>query len=513
MPTTLRRLLANRQFSMHLVNAAAIDDSALDEPISWAHSSDLRDPTPWLEPGQLLLTDGAQFSTSAPGPTGEGDDFAYLYVKRLQDRGVRALGFATGIVVASIPPELVAACSVLRFPLLEVDEKTPFIGIIRLVADEIANDRRARLEWSMEAQRAVARAALRPDGLPAILIELSRRLNCWVSLYDSAQNPLTVPQLDEMPPAIRPLVDNAVHSVLRRGARAGLRTAEPDASFTLQTLGQSGKLLGVLVVGAATPLDHAENDLVSSVIGLASIALEQRRTLDTARRRLRTGLFELLLSGVVDVADRTATTLWGPLPAEPIRVAVVAGPVPGQSLFDELEFTADRREGGFFFAERAEELILVTEGDHEMDALQSLLARHGLGAGFSGGIGWRDLSRGLTEARRARRAVSRDDPFVTFEHLAEHGMQGLLLASGGAELARRMLSPLLELPAEERDALITTLRVWLTHNGVWDPAARELGIHRHTLRSRVRRVDLLLDLDLEGFGDRAELWAALQLLD
>lgn len=510
MPTTLRRLIATREFNMRLVNGRAIDDAVLDQPVAWAHNSDLRDPTPWLEPGQLLLTDGAQFSDSALGPASDGDAFADEYVRGLQQAGVLALGFATGIVVDTIPAPLVSACEARRFPLIKVDEKTPFISIIRHVADVIADDRRARLDWSLEAQRAIARAALRADGLPAILLELSRQLNCWVALYDSAQNPLTVPGLDPVPRQVLGTVEDAVRAVLVRGARAGLRTAERDAVFALQTLGQTGHLLGVLVVGALTPLDHAESDLVGSVIGLASIALEQNRTLETARRRLRTGLFELLLSGVVDVADRTARTLWGALPEEPIRVAVVSGAVAGQSLFDELELSAHRQEGGLFFAERTDDIVLVTR---ETADLSALLRRHGLGAGFSAPVNWRELPRGLAEAHRAVGAVSREQPFVMFENLAGHGLQGLMAAAGGSAIARRMLQPVLELPPAESEVLLTSLRVWLQHNGAWDPAARELGVHRHTLRSRVGRVDQMLGLDLEGFAGRAELWSALALLD
>jgi purine catabolism regulator len=491
------------------VAGAGDEDPALDVPVTWAHSSDLKDPTPWLEPGQLLLTDGVQFTDGASSRD-EGV-FTADYVGRLRERGVLALGFATGIAHDAIPPALIAACDYQRMPLFEVDAKTPFIGMIRYVADVIAEDQRERLEWSLDAQRAVARAALQPDGLQAILVELSRRLDCWVALYDSARNPLTVPGLTPAPAALRAEIDRAVAGALSRGSRAGLRIQEHSGGITLQTLGQRGQLLGVLVVGAAAPLDPAGNDLMGSVIGLASIALEQRRTLDEARRQLRTGLFELLLSGVVDVADRTAASLWGALPAEPVRLSVVAGTIYGQSLLDELELHAGHNEGRLFYAERAHEVVLVTHGE-DAEAMD-LLRRHGLGAGTSAPVPWGELSRALSEARRAARSVTREVPFVIFEDLAEQGMQGLLASSGGAVVARRILEPVLRLPERERETMLDTLLVWLQHNGAWDPAARELGVHRHTLRNRVSAADILLGIDLDTFGARAELWAALQLLD
>ena len=55
------------------------------------------------------------------------------------------------------------------------------------------------------------------------------------------------------------------------------------------------------------------------------------------------------------------------------------------------------------------------------------------------------------------------------------------------------------------------LRTWLAHHGQYEPAAAELGVHRHTLRSRVRRAGELLDRDLDAPDARAELWFGLQL--
>lgn len=504
MPATLRRLLAEDDFRLRLVAGGAADGPFIDEPLTWAHSSDLADPTPWLEPGQLLLTDGAQF-------TEQDDGFVAGYVDRLLARGVVALGFAIGIVHDRIPDALVGSCDRAGLPLFEVERRTPFIGIIRWVADLLAEERRERLQWSLDAQRAVARAALRVDGLGAILLELAERLDCWVALYDSVGNCLRVPGLTPVPSHLEPVVAQAVTRALARGSRAGLNILDAGG-MTLQTIGQRGQLRGVLVVGAAGPLDSAGSDVVESVIGLASIALEQRRTLDAARRRLRTGLFELLLAGVIDVADRTAGSLWGPLPAEPVRLTAVVGEVAGQALLDELELHADRNSDRLFFAERGGRILLIT-GNDELDESRALLRRHGLRAGTSGPVRWNELPRALAEAEHAGRAVSREHPFISFERLADRGMQGLLAASGGEAVARRILQPLLDLPARDRDALAETLRVWLEHNGAWDPAARQLGIHRHTLRNRVASADTLLGLDLEQFAARAELWSALQLVD
>ena len=53
MPATLRALLGSPSLELRLVTA---EQSALGTEITWVHSSDLVDPTPFLSPGQVLLT-------------------------------------------------------------------------------------------------------------------------------------------------------------------------------------------------------------------------------------------------------------------------------------------------------------------------------------------------------------------------------------------------------------------------------------------------------------------------
>lgn len=501
---SLRTLMAEPVFKLGLVVAG--DPDVLAREIAWVHSSDLGDPTPWLEPGQLLLTDGMQF-------TGEmSDDLADRrtdeYVRRLAARGVLALGFATGIIHAAIPPRLVDACERHGFTLLEVGERTPFIGIIRFVADAVAAARVASLEWSLAAQRAVARAALRPDGLTAILAELEQQLDCWVALYDALGNRVTIETREPVPDG----VEEAVHDVLLRGSRAGLHLAAGTNGATLLTLGRGGELRGVLAVGSRVPLDNAEHDLVSSVIGLASIALEQHGALDLARRQLRSGLLELLLSGDRAVAERTARRLWGPLPPDPIRVAVVDIPSGGLGFLSELDVQAATHGGRLFFAEQDARIVIVSN-DADTGLWDGVVGRHGLAGGVSASTTWAGLRDGLAEAARARASAGDTARLVRYEALAEQGLLGLLSASGGAVLANRLLEPLDRLGDDGRATHLDTARCWLESNCVTDQAAVRLGIHRQTLRARITTLESLLDLDLSRFGDRAELWSTLQLMD
>jgi purine catabolism regulator len=89
-PVTLAQLLGNPTLGLTLHTGTG----AVDRPVSWVHVSELADPTPFLEGGELLLTTGLALQ---PGPQLAG------YVRRLADAGVVGLGVGTGISHAAVP--------------------------------------------------------------------------------------------------------------------------------------------------------------------------------------------------------------------------------------------------------------------------------------------------------------------------------------------------------------------------------------------------------------------------
>jgi purine catabolism regulator len=238
--------------------------------------------------------------------------------------------------------------------------------------------------------------------------------------------------------------------------------------------------------------------------------VEQSRTLDAARRELRSGLLELMLSGGTAVARATADRVWGGLPQEPLAVALFAARGDSEPALQELELRARDQQGRFFFGQHGDTVAVITTVS-DTDAVTGLLARHDLATGVSGPGSWGELGRLLAEAERAWERTAIDRPIVRFEQMHGEGMLGLVNRQGAGELAARMLAPLQASP--DGQVLTHSVRTWMEHNCAWDPAARALGVHRHTLRNRIRTVEGLLNLDLETFSGRMELWTALQFID
>ncbi len=492
MAPTVRSLIAERALRLQLRTDPA--EERLDVPLLWVHSSDLPDPTPWLEPGQALLTNGDQFLRPGLDPD--------AYVSRLRACGILALGFATGIFHPDVPPQLVAACSEHGLPLFEVDRETPFMAIIRLVADHLARDRRTRLEWSIEAQRAIARAAVRPDGLSSVLREMERQLGAWVAMFDSAGIKVQARGTTPPPAELHQAIGEQVSSMLARGTRSAARVELPGGSINLQSVGSQGRIVGVLAAGVMSPLDRAGADVFTSVIALASVALEQTGAIEQARSELRSGVFAIAMIDPLEA--RTIARRAGiHVPADPITLAAARLP---QSAASALESEAAATTG--FFTARHDDDVVIVSPASSIGQLRQLLERHAGRAGLSGTSSWDALPEALAQASRASTRADSVRRVVEFDDLAATGMLGLIEKSGGSELARALLAPL-----AHRPDLVRALATWLRHNGAFDPAARELGIHRHSLTSRIAHASRLLEIDLDEFGGRAEVWTALSLAE
>jgi purine catabolism regulator len=54
------------------------------------------------------------------------------------------------------------------------------------------------------------------------------------------------------------------------------------------------------------------------------------------------------------------------------------------------------------------------------------------------------------------------------------------------------------------------LTAFLERNGHVEAAAADLGVHRHTMRNRMQRINQLLRDDLASADTRAQLWLAIK---
>jgi len=510
---TIRGLLAEP--ALRLLPRFAAEGPEL--PIDWAHSSDLTDPTPFLSGHTLLLTTGTQFPADATddspvdraGPDG-GGAFYERYVDRLIQAGVVALGFGLEVIREGTPEALVEVCARRGLTLVEVPYEVPFIALIRWVADRISARERERDSWTLRAQRAVSVAALTSGTLNAVARALADQVEGAVIVLSSAGDVIlderSVPVGAE-PVGLEPMVVEG-RRMLGRGSRASLDVALPGwgGFATVQTFGQRSSLRGAIGVAGRGRNDVATQAVVTSAVAIAEVLLGYGYSERHLEQRLGGVIVRLLLEGQVTAAAAVAAEFRTPVP-DALRVGLIGLPDDFGDGGRERLIDALARERLAFVDDRGQRIVFVIAAS-STERLTRLVGGsdvfRDLPVGLSAVLAPPEATAGLAQATRVI-SQNREAGLAVFGD-SVGGLLDDLWSPAAENLARRRL----EVLAGETGDLIRCSRLWLDHNGHWESAARDAGLHRHTLKARIARVGSLLSLDLETFAGRAELWALLQ---
>ncbi|MGW5448049.1 PucR family transcriptional regulator [Streptomyces asiaticus] len=575
MPPTLASLVRHPGLKLSVLAG----EDRLETPVRWAHVSELADPVPYMEGGELLLITAMQIEADDPEEMSR-------YVRRLVGAGVVGLGFALGVNYAEVPPALATAAKEEGLPLLGVPRRTPFIAISKAVSAAIAADQYRAVTAGFEAQRELTRAAIGVEGPAALLARLAAHVDGWAALYDvsgavvaaapdwaarrAARLTPDVERLRSRPGPASIVVGGGCGPAGATGAEPAEDTAVADR-VELQSLGTGRRTRGFLAVGTGAPLGTAERYAVHSAVALLTLTTERSRALQEAEQRLGAAVLRMLLAGEPDHARAVAGRLYGGLLDAPFRMLVAEVPSGGTAqqahaapaaadeataelpaeatttatgeaeaadplgtLIDTMEAAAARIGESVLVVPDGERLIvLAPDGGAAVAACaehaQAVEARRGTKArprdraaaaarggdelviGLSAPAGpiaaaaaYRQAEQALSVARRRGRML------VEHEQVAAGSVLPLLADDAVRAFADGMLRALHEHDATGRGDLVASLRAWLSRHGQWDAAAADLGVHRHTLRYRMRRVEEILGRSLDDPDVRMELWLALK---
>ncbi|AXK36299.1 PucR family transcriptional regulator [Streptomyces armeniacus] len=595
MPPTLASLVQHSSLRLSVLAG----QERLDTPVRWAHASELADPTPYLDGGELIMITALKMDAEDPEAMRD-------YVQLLAGRGVVGLAFAAGVNYERVPDALVKAAREANLPLLEVPRRTPFIAISKVVSAAIAAEQYQAVTAGFDAQRDMTTAALSQEGPAALLARLAGHVNGWAALYDASGAVVATAPAWAARRAARFTAE--AERLRDRPAPASAVVSESEAGddrVELQSVGTGRRAKAVLAVGTAARLGTAERYAVHSAVALLTLTTERSRALQEAEQRLGAAVLRMLLSGEANHARAVAGRLYGGLLDAPMRVIVAepaAGPaarhravgaatgtgggsygdaagtgpgvgggpaahaitpsgapvegpdpatgsphgtpgggsgqMPGGCLLDDL---ADAMETAA--ARNGEAVLVVPDGERlivlasDGGAAAAACARFAADASAERGergergdrtdpgtrqedapvigvsapaglpataVAFKQADQALSVARR-RGAV-----LVEHEDVAAGSVLPLLADDAVRAFADGLLRKLHEHDAHGRGDLVASLRAWLSRHGQWDAAAADLGVHRHTLRYRMRRVEEILGRSLDDPDVRMELWLALK---
>jgi purine catabolism regulator len=453
--------------------------AGLENPIRWIHVSELRDPTPWLEGGELLLTTGLGLGASPARQV--------AYARRLASAGLAGLGLGVGLGFDAVPNGIVTVADRLGFPVLTIPYELPFIAVTKFGFSRLVGEQLELVTDALAVHERLAAIVLEGGGLEPLLNALHDCLGCSLRVVDRGGRVL--------------------------GERRGtIRSPGWQDAVVELPVGGHGEAAAVLQASPAGE-SFSEYDLLVLHHGQTAVSFElsRRRAVSATELRLAGDLFEdlehdRLEGGEID--RRLAAFGLDPASGCASVVATPAAGLPIEQVRQGLARELDAVGVTYLSTARPDTAAFLVEVHDEEGVLELANRLAALGTAERIGVGrpasGRALRRSLAEARAALEAAK---PVASYRDL---GPMELILGLPDAAL-EAFVDRVLGDAAGNR-ALVDSLSVLLDCGCRWSEAAARLGVHRHTLRYRMDRLRERTGRHPDDPGDRMELWLAVKAM-
>lgn len=345
--------------------------------------------------------------------------------------------------------------------------------------------------------------AARRNAESGVIVELASLLNGWAALIDRYGEPV------EAVGAARVHIDDAISAAMHRTRKI------LDPNLQAYPIGNPDDPRGHLVVSARSGETSRTRDLAAQAAALLDLTFFPRRDghLDELARH---DFIDVLLTAPAPLASRlaarwkiTSTTLVVIVLRSRSRSLMLE--TKALEWFEELELPPIVGvHGSEVVAIAAPEAIPFIAARLERAAISDRIpVRGGIGRASKFGA----LNSSYQEARQAADiAVADGKPCISFGTMPTIE---LLLRTLTPTAVSALTDPLRALPTDAdggEGPLLDSLRVFLAENGSWEAAASQLGVHRHTLRHRIERVEQLTGLSMGSAEDRVRAWLAIRAL-
>jgi purine catabolism regulator len=518
MPITVRDLLELPGLGLNLVAGEA----GIDHNIRWAHISELQDPTPWLKGGELLLTTGMGLAGSPA--------LQRAYIRRLVGADLAGLGFGIGLGFDEIPAPIKRAAEREGFPLLEVPYPVPFIAIAEAVSSRLGEDRLRDVQLAVDVHDRLAGLVLEGADATAVLEQVVELIHGWAVLFDSKGRTLAAASAEQGTPDTAELWDGLASSVLAAG---GARTASetgPSGSRVALAVIAGKRHEGALVCGRSHRFDQRDRIVIHHAVTVLGLLLTSRRAVIDAEWKVAGDVLDQAFEGRYpgDDLGRRLERVGFPVGA-PLSILIVeTGGGGDRSALRDLALTVERIVEPMVdsirttaLSERVAALVVHDDPEALAEELIGKLDAHNRLPGVIDevriGVAAVDGVETLHHAYLAATFALRAAPTRRIASPSDLGSYGLLLGAQARPVLEgfvtMVLGPLIDRDRQRSSELVRSVRAFIEAGGRWEAGADALGVHRHTLRYRVRQAEELLGRDLSNEDDRLEILLALKAME
>ncbi|WP_405721101.1 PucR family transcriptional regulator ligand-binding domain-containing protein [Streptomyces sp. NBC_01537] len=450
-------------------------ESGLRRSVSWAHVSELEDPTPWLLGAEMIMTTGLAV------PRTSARQRAYL--ERLDDAGVSVLALSAQLHVPPLHPAFFRAAEERGMPVLEVPLSVPFIAIAQEVAAAVQEIPGQRLGAQLQVFGALRWLATERLETAVLFRRLERLSGYQVYLCTPQGRPL-LPGVPVPDPDLLPGSVDAPPTI--------------PGGFAVPVLAPGGPagFLVALERRGARPAGLAVVQHIATVAALQLAMVRQER--ETLRREGAETLAELLQEVLDPAAARRRLQR---LSIEGDITLLVVRTVSEDDLLRNLD------ELPHLLLNRGEERYLL--GPPELGA--AVAAIPGVAAGMSRSfapgeslrVAQREALWAVSQAVQSGRPLVRYGNDTTGRWLPD---DPTVLSA----LVEHVLGEALRYDAAHDAHLLISVRTWMERDRRTDAAAAALHIHPNTLAYRLRRFAALSGRDLSSTEAFAEVWLAIR---
>lgn len=449
--------------------------SGLGRSVSWAHASELADPTPWLLGAEVIMTTGLAVPRTAAGQR--------AYLERLDDAGVSALALSAQLHMPPLHDAFFRAADERGFPVLEVPLAVPFIAVAQEVAASVQEDARHRLGAQLQVFGSLRWLVAEDLDTPTLLRRLERLSGYDVYLCTPQGRPL-LPGVPAPDPGVLPDSVDAPPTV--------------PGGFVLPVPAPGGPA-GFLVAYEREGAQPAGLAVVQHIATVAALRVAMvRNERETLRR---------------EGAETLAELLQEVLEPETARRRLARHAIEGDTVLLVVRQTTDE---ALLRCLQDHPHLLLTRGEdrYVLGAPQLAVEIRGL-AGVAAGMS-RPFQPGaaLRVAQRealwaVSKAVESGRPVIRYGD----DSLGRWLPDDPAvltALVEHVLGEVLRYDEAHDSQLLVSARTWMERDRRTDAAAAALHIHPNTLTYRLRRFGALADRDMASTGALAEVWLAIQ---
>jgi len=481
---TVEDLLRSPALQLHLLAGAA----GTGRSVSWAHVSELSDPTPWLLGAEIIMTTGLAI------PRSGAEQRAYLEL--LDDSGVSALALSEGLHVPPLCREFFAAANERGMPVIEVPLPVPFIAIAQEVAAALQADVGQRLGAQLQVFGALRWITVENLEIADIFARLER-----LSGYDLY---LCTPQGRPLLPGVR--TPGSRQSQLLPSSPSSPPTVPGGFVLPVQAPGGIAGYLLAIARHGAQPAGLAVVQHIATVASLQLTMLRHER--ETLRREGAETLAELL-AGVLDPATaQRRLQRAGISPRRMLTLAVLRGRTDESDESDLLRRLDEADIPHLLLRQQDELFVLVPAGSAAHEALDAETSHYvGSSRPFRPGesleIPRREARWAVARARdsgRSHLAYGENDGAGRWLPEDIHALDALV---------NRVLGAAIVYDLEHKADLVSSVRTWLERDRHTETAAQALQVHPNTLTYRLRRFGEITGRDLSVTGELAEVWLAL----